>query len=136
MHDGRVARTNLDCRYPCIFLERTRNDELSYFTFAFRGYLVRPRHRNHDVRLDTPAVRPLQCCGLVSGVAFNGAPIRPCRERVDIRLSQFRCVSKFADMGICKPWRHLSVEDRRFDGFGPGARAFERGEGHGRLSAH
>src|SRR5262249_41480218 len=85
MDNGRIARTNFDGRDPSVLLERALNDELLDLSRASCTDMVRFGHGNDDVRLNLPAVRPLNGRGPIARIAFPRARIRPGGERVALR---------------------------------------------------
>ncbi len=58
--------------------------------------------------------------GKFSGVAFLCALIHPCRDSLNLLLSQSSIICPFTSVRVCVPGGHLAINDLLFDGPRPG----------------
>ena len=114
MHDLPLGGTYFRRLNPAVFSEVRRDDDVLIVDDAARRDLEGHRQLEHHVRCaDAPAFDPLRGLRQIARIAFRRSAIDPFHDRVDLRRAQAHGVRELAVVGIGKPWRHLSVDERR-----------------------
>ena len=131
MHHAAIAGPDFSVTDPRVFGKFRGKENIDVVEGSLRGNGVGRRYFVHDVRLDVPAIAPLHRRRLVLGISFGRACIDPVCYFFDFAVAQLSFVCKVTDLGIGKPWRHLSGEDRFLDRLCPWARPFVCEKRHG-----
>ncbi len=131
MHHRRIAGPYFNGTHPGVLLKRVRDEKGFDLTRPFRGNLVGFRNRNHHIRLDAPAVGPLNGLRLILRVAFGSAPIGPRRKSRNLPPRQCRIIAKTAVTRIGEPRRHFPRDNGLLDGLRPRAGRLVSQKRHG-----
>ncbi len=124
MHYRAIARPYFEVLHPLVFGKAGGHDHISVFHRALRRNFHFHRHLHHQVRRgNVPAFPPLNRRGLILGIPFRRAGVRPRGQSVDVGLAQAAVVGEVAVSRIGEPGRHLAAQHRGPDRLRPGPRA-------------
>src|SRR5262249_41932757 len=125
MNDLLVARMNLRCLHPGVFLEAGWNRKVDVFVGALWRQRVLFLHCEHDVGLaDLPSIRQFWRRWKILRISLPGALVDPARDSIDLGLVETCVVYKLAEMRIGWPGRHLAADNFFANRFGPGPGVF------------